>query len=285
MGPMFGMFAPPVPPPARAVGRLRETCGELSRDQMFASPAAFRPGRDGRMIYTPDQVIGFGDSTVALWTDDGHTGIVNAIPIERLLAVDDRQILLHGRLRLVAADAQLVIRYNTVHRPHLEQSLCDLRARMTPDIRATAADVFFWLEPGYEDEGVNRAMLPPKWRVVLDHPAIRPDPTEPVSVAVGDILAERETKPPATGLAVLSSRELVIASEPAAYLDIPGRFGVDILAVPRAYLDSLAWDGSALTVRMVMPDAATERAWVTRDLDPYLIEAMHRAFDPAVHWF
>jgi hypothetical protein len=252
---------------------------------MFASPAAFRPGRDGRMLYTPDQVLGFGDSVVALWTDDGHDGSISLIPINRLLAVDDRQILLHGRLRLVAVDAHLVFRYNTVYRPYLEESLCELRARMAPGVEATAGEGFVWLEPGFQDEVVDRGMLPPKWRVVLDDPAIRPDPSAPVSVAVGDILAQRDIRPPATGLAVLSSRELIIASEPAAYLDIPGRFGVDVLAVPRACLDSLAWDGSALTVRMAMPDAATDRAWVTLELDPYLIEAMRRAFGSAVSWF
>jgi hypothetical protein len=213
---MFGMFAPPVPPPAPAIVRLQEACGDLARGRMFTSLAAFGPGRDGRMLYTPDQVLGFGDSVVALWTDDGHDGSISLIRIDRLLAVDDRQILLHGRLRLVAADSHLVVRYNTVYRPYLEESLCDLRARMARDSAAAARESFMWLEPGFEDESVNRGMLPPKWRLVLDDPAIRSDLSAPVSVAVGDILAERDIRPPATGLAVLSSRELVIASEPTS---------------------------------------------------------------------
>jgi hypothetical protein len=35
---------------------------------------------------------------------------------------------------------------------------------------------------------------------------------------------------------------------------------------------------------MAMPDAAADRAWVTLELDPYLVEAMRLAFDSSVSW-
>jgi hypothetical protein len=274
----------PLEPPSRALSRLREACGPLPGERLFATRAAWRPAGDGRTRYTPDQVLAFGDSEVSLWTDDGHAGTVVTIPIDRLLAVDDRQILLYGRLRLVAADAHVVVRYNTVYREYLEASLCDLRARMTQDAAVGLEDRFVWLGPGCQDDEGAEPELPHKWRVVLDHPGVRLDPSLPAMIAVGDVLAERLIDPPITGVAVLGPRELVIASEPASYLDVPGRFGVDILAVPRGRLDSFGWDGKALTARFAIPDSVADRAWVTLNLDPYLVEAMRRAFGSAVHW-
>jgi hypothetical protein len=142
---------------------------------------------------------------------------------------------------------------------------------------------FLWLDP--HDQGLSQSALPHKWRVVLDYPTVRPDPDEPAIVAVGDLTEIRRdrTRQP-SGLAVLGSRELVIANEPSEYLDAD-RYGVDLLAVPRERLDSLSWDGRSLTVHFAQeqPGAGRSSA-VISPLDRSLVEAMRSAFGSAIRW-
>lgn len=268
-------------PPA-ALPALEERCGPLPLERLYVVPRTTRLVARGRCVITPAEVLGFGERTVGLWVDDGPDGRVMSIPIDRLLAVDDRRILLYGRLRLVAADMQLVVRYNTVSREDLQENLGELRGRMATRLQPIES-AFLWLDP--RDERLGPLDLPHKWRVLLEHPTIRPDLDEPAIVAVGDVTEIRPGRNrPLSGVAVLGTRELVIATEPSEYLD-SARYGVDLLAVPRERLDSLGWDGRSLTVRVARDQAGGGGATsVTLTLDRHLVEALRRAFGSAVRW-
>jgi hypothetical protein len=264
---------------------LEEACGPLPFERLFVVPRTTRLVSRSQCLVTPTKVLGFGVRTVALWVDDGPGGRVMSIPIDRLLAVDDRTILLHGRLRLLAADSQLFVRYNTVSRKHVQENLCELRGLMATR-RLEVEPGFLWLDPRHEGLGLRD--LPHKWRVVLDSPTVRLRREEPAIIVAGDVAETRRSRSrPPTGVAVLGSRELVIANEPSEFLD-SGRYGVDLLAVPRERLDSLGWDGRSLTVRVAHERAAQAddagAASVSRVLDRRLVEAMQRAFGSAVRW-
>ncbi len=275
----------PADVPEAALAALEGVCGPLPFECLFVVPRTTRLVSRNKCVITPAKVLGFGELTVALWIDDGPGGRVMSIPIDRLLAVDDRTILLYGRLRLLAADTQLVVRYNTVSRKHLQENLGELRRRMATR-RLPVEPGFLWLDP--RDEGLGQRDLPYKWRVLLDAPTVRPNRDEPAVIAAGDVTGTRRgrSRPP-SGVAVLGSRELVIANEPSDFLD-SGRYGVDLLAVPRDRLDSLGWDGRSLTVRVALEraDQAHDEgaASVTLTLDRRLVEAMRRAFGSAVRW-
>lgn len=120
---------------------------------------------------------------------------------------------------------------------------------------------------------------PYEWRVVLEHPTVRPNRDEPAITAVGDVAEIRpgQNRPP-SGVAVLGLRELVIANEPTEFRGC-ARYGIDLLAVPRERLDSPHWDGRWLTVRVAQDHAEGEGASsFTLTLDRRLVEAMCRAF-------
>jgi hypothetical protein len=247
-------------------------------------PAASRLDRE-RLYSTPLQVLAFGDRSVGLWQHEAPAGRVTSIEIDRLLAIDDREILLYGHLRFVSAHAQIHVRYDTASREALEGSLCDLRRRMAPTEIPTEA-TFVWLDasgrPGLE------ADLPHKWRTILQFPTVRLDPALPSAVAVGDVAAappnwvSPAAGRPATGVAVLGPRELVVATEPGEFIDGP-RYGVDLVSVPRERLGRLAWDGHSLTIWTVGRSDG-EWASVTLHVDPELVKAMQRAFGTAVSW-
>jgi hypothetical protein len=268
--------------PPVALVSLQAVCGSLPFEQLYIIPKTTRLVSSDDCVITPTKVIGFGERDIGLWIDDGPDGRLTTIPIDQLLAVDDRTILLYGRLRLIASDSQLVVRYNTVSRTDVQENLAQVRARMATTHEPVESG-FLWLDPQSETRGQRE--LPHKWRVALENAAVRPDLTEPVIIAAGDVT---EVKPgrsrPASGVAVLGASELVIANEPVEYLD-RARYGVDLLAVPRRRLDSLGWDGRSLTVRVALDHTGVEAATtVTLPLDPYLAEAMWRAFGSAVRW-
>jgi hypothetical protein len=142
---------------------------------------------------------------------------------------------------------------------------------------------FQWLDP--RNEQMTQSDLPFRWQAALDYPTVRPNLREPVLIAVGDVAGIRRgrTGPP-SGVAVLGSRELVIANEPSDSLDF-ARYGIDLLAVPRERLDSLSWDGRSLTVHLAADCGGVEgHSSVVLPLDPGLVEAMGRAFGSAVQW-
>jgi hypothetical protein len=268
--------------PAAAMTALESVCGQLPFGRLYVIPRTSRLVNPLQCVITPAKVLGFGERKVGLWIDDGPGGRLMSLPIVRLLAVDDRTILLYGRLRLVASEGQIVVRYNTVSRSDVQENLGQLRSRMCGTERPVESG-FLWLDP--RDERRGQADLPHKWRVVLENPAVRPDLIHPVRVAVGDVTEIRAGRArPASGVAVLGPRELVVANEPVEYLD-RARYGVDLLAVPRERLDSLSWDGQCLTVRVTLDHTGVEAATsVTLPLDPYLVEAMWRVFGDEVRW-
>jgi hypothetical protein len=268
--------------PAAALTALEPICGPLELQRLFVLPRTTRLVDPTHCVVTPDEVVGFGDDVVGVWIDDGPDGRVLSLPVERLMAVDDRTILLFGRLRLIAGDAQLVVRYNTVARGAVSENVSALRRRMAT--RALPVEPgFVWTDPRGEPAGPSA--LPHKWRLVLEHPTVRPNRGEDVSIAVGDLgeIRGRRTRP-LSGLAVLGSRELVIALEPSEYLDAQ-RFGVDTLAVPRDRLSSLSWDGRTLTVLFGGERRGVDSGAVLMSpVDRSLVEAMRTAFGAAVRW-
>jgi hypothetical protein len=268
--------------PAPALAAVEGVCGPVQLSRVFVVPRTTRLVDSSRCVITPTKVLGFGEEVVAVWIDDGPEGRVMSMPTEQLDAVDDRTILLYGRLRLIASDAQLVVHYNTVARDDLRDDLCRLRSQMaTRELPVSPG--FLWLDPS--NPRPDRAGLPHKWLVVLDSAAVRPNPAEPVVVAVGNLTEIRrgKTRPP-SGVAVLGPRELVIASEPSDYRG-RDRYGVDLLAVPRERLDSVSWDGRSLTVRFVQRHSDAQGACsLISHLDLNLVEAMARVFGSAVQW-
>jgi len=271
--------------PAPALAALEAVCGSLQVDHLYVIPATTRPTRPGESVLTPARVLGFGETTVAMWVDDESGGHVQSAPIDRLIAIDDREILLYGRLRLLATDTVLTVRYSTVSREELQENLCVLRRGMASE-RMAIESGFLWLEPG--DRRRPQAELPHKWRVVLDYPWVRAEPAEPALIAAGDVGRAGSSKMRSpTGIAVLDSTELVIATEPSRHVDTP-RYGVDLLAVPRARLKSLSWDGKSLLVRLdrgnAAPSILDEPAPVTLTIDPYLVEAMWQTMGSAALW-
>jgi hypothetical protein len=260
---------------------LSAACGDLALDQFYVIPRTTRLINKVDCVITPAKVLAFGSEKVGMWVDDGPDGRVSAIPIEDLLAVDDRTILLYGRLRLIALENQIVVRYNTVSRTEAQENLGRLRARMAigPE---PVEPAFVWVDG--VDDARSAAQLPHKWRVVLENPAVRPTLDDPVRIAAGNLAEVTSSRTrPASGIAVLSGRELVIANEPVEYLD-KARYGVDLLAVPRVRLDSLDWNGESLTVMVRQRRGADVATSVTLPIDPYLVEAMWRAFGDEVRW-
>lgn len=268
-----------VPPPAWS--ELEVACGSLSLDRLFIVPKTTRLVSSKECVITPARVLAFGAENVALWIDDSPGGRVVSIPVDRLVAVDDRSILLYGRLRLIAAESEIVIRYNSVYRDELHENLLGLRRQMAHKGFPVESG-FLWLDP--RDEQMPMSSMPFRWQVVLEYPTVRPDLREPVVIAVGDVAATRRGHAAPSGVAVLASRELVIANEPSDNPDF-SQYGIDLLAVPRERLDSLSWDGRLLTVRLVSNGVSVEgRSSVGLTLDPRLVEAMGRAFGSAVRW-
>jgi hypothetical protein len=248
-------------------------------------PATTRPTRPGESVLTPARVLGFGEVAVALWVEDDSGGHVQSLPIDRLIAIEDREILLYGRLRLLATDSALTVRYSTVSREELQENLGALRRGMVRE-RMAIESGFLWLEPG--DRRRPQAELPHKWQVLLGYPWVRREPANPALIAAGDVARSGSTKKRSpTGIAVLDSNELVVATEPSQHVDTP-RYGVDLLAVPRARLKSLSWDGKALIVRLDDGDAAPSASdWpapLVLSIDPYLVEAMWQRMGSVTPW-
>jgi hypothetical protein len=266
--------------PSRSLSGLESPCGRVPLERLFVLPAATRLVNPTSCVVTPGMVLAFGDRALGLWIDDGPAGRTLSVPIDRLLAVEDRLILLYGRLRFVAGDRQIVVRYNTVAREYIGDNVESLRRR----VARTAFPVepaFVWKAP--HGAGTRPADLPFKWRIVLDKPAVRPD-EGPAAIAVGDVSPLRPAPGrPASGVAVLGPRELVIANEPTEYTD-RARYGVDVLSVPRTRLDALRWDGCRVEVHLDGRPEDAGAAPVSLALDPNLVDAMRSAFGAQIRW-
>lgn len=116
--------------PTGAAQALQAACGAWRLDQLFVVPASARRlvGRRDRWVATPAQVLGLADGA-ALWVDtDPEPGVVAAIALDELAAIDHVQILLYARLTFLAPDRRLTVRYNAVARHALEDELAAVRA-------------------------------------------------------------------------------------------------------------------------------------------------------------
>lgn len=274
-------------PPA-ALDALEGACGPLSLERLLLLPRTTRLVRARRCVLTPTEVLAFGDATVALWIDDGAQGRVLAVAVDEIAAIVDRRVLLYGRLALITAERRLVVRYNTVARPWLHDSLRALRATIARRSESTESLVR-WFDP--RGQRTTATDLPYKWRFILRSETVRADPDAPASVAIGDVAragAGRRHDP--TGVALLTPDELVIAVEPESELRWAS-YGVDLVTVARHRLAGLAWDGRVLQVCLAAAaDAAAAGvggdtgASIELRLDPWLVGAMQAAFGEAVRW-
>jgi hypothetical protein len=57
-----------------------------------------------------------------------------------------------------------------------------------------------------------------------------------------------------------------------------------VLAVPRARLDSLSWDGRLLGVHIAADEAEARIAPICLPIDTCLVEAMGSAFGDSIRW-
>lgn len=263
--------------PAAALDALAPVCGDVALDRLFLVPGTIRQTGNGQSVFAPGRVLAFGESVVAVWIEVGE---VIASPIAELAAIDDRTILLHGRLRLIGRSATVAIRYNVVARDELAESIAWLRGRMTTPNEPVEPRLL-WIDRTHRTE--EPLGLPYRWRFLLQDRSIRWNPAEPAVVAAGDLADIVAGGPRAAGgIAVLDSRELVIATEPTDWSG-PDRYGVDRLIVPRDRLRGLHWDREALTVLLDGVEPA-ERAAISLPIEPHLAEAARVAFGDRVSW-
>jgi hypothetical protein len=268
--------------PESALAALESACGPLPLERFFVVPETTRLINPLQSALSPQSVLAFGDGTVAQWIDDGP-GRLLVIPTDRLLAVDDRQILLYGRLRFVAADVRITVRYSTTERFDLVDNIRSLRARIAAT-QVETQPAFRWLNK--RGQYGSRDRLPIKWTIALKSSALDAADAEAAAVAVGDVEETRGRRSgDPSGVAVLGPREFLIASEPAEFLQ-GGRYGYDLLAAPRDRLLSLAWDGRSLTVNLGSPadGGMGGSTSISLVMDRRLVEAMGSVFGTAVAW-
>jgi hypothetical protein len=232
------------------------------------------------------RVIAFGSSGVGQWTEGEGVGSVESMPIDDLLAIDDRTVLLHGRLSLIGRKGRIVIPYNTVARPQFRESVLWLRRRIAGPEFATRPS-FVWI--GAQGSERSGRELPYKWTYLLAcREDLRIDPPANEMVAVGAVVEQTPFRTgPATGLALLGPRELVIAAEPSDHARLP-RHGIDLTVVPRCHLLDVGWSRGNLRIRLRAgagaPESAADELAISRPLDGRLFEAMRRSFGDALEW-
>jgi hypothetical protein len=221
--------------------------------------------RQGSVV-TPVQVVAVGESSLAVWMDDGTGPRIRAlVPFPEVAAILDRNILLLGRLEIVSGGEPVVVHFNTVGRPELRWLLLGLRRSFSP----VAAGL-----PG----GVGRdpAELPHKWMALLASTEVQPLGRELLVAAAGDLA---DPKPRLhNGVAVLTSRELLVATDPTPDLTLP-QYGIDLLAVPRSRVTSIGGGGRMLRVGVAAPDGPVE---LRVEADPSLVHAATTILGPLI---
>jgi len=239
-------------PPA-AVADLRGAIGEPVAERLFVLPSSRRTvdGSGNAWVTTPTQVIGVGADALALWVDEGMSrGVKARIPFDEVLVVMDLNVLLLGRLEIVGENGSFVVRYNAVNRPDLRDMLLPLRrsfivaSGMMPQTSLTARD------------------LPYKWLNVVRSADAQPAGYEDVSLVAGGV-AEPEPRA-GGGVAVMTSRELVVATDPTPYSK-EAAYGVDIVAMPRTRVLSLGGLRDIVEVR-ILADIPTV-LWLSVDAE------------------
>ena len=267
--------------PAAARSQLEEFCGDLARERMLIIPGTQRRPSRWRRPALRTRVVAFGSRAVGQWTEDDAEGVVEFMPIDDVRAIDDRLILLHGRLSVIGQHGRIDVYYSAVARRQLRECILWLRGEVAGPEVATRPG-FVWI--GDRGDERPKSELPHKWAYMLDHrDDLRIDPSANEMVAVGDVTEIGRSRGPATGIAVLGPRELVIAAEPPDSLR-GSRYGVDLTVVPRCFLGDVGWSRGNLQIRLREDDNLPGGTPISRPLDERLFRAMRRSFGDAVPW-
>jgi hypothetical protein len=254
--------------PGSAMDDLRRAIGEFGLEQLFVIPRAPRPvgAHRNAWVVTPTQVLAVANGSIAVWLDDGPGPRVRAqVPFADVAAIMDRNILLYGRLELIGPEGSIVVRYNAVGRPELRQLLLPVRRAFGPADTALPAGA-----------GIRPADLPHKWMALVKSTEMQPQGPDRLVVAAGEL--GEPTPRPHNGVAVLTSRELLVATEPMADIAL-AQYGVDLLAAPRAHVTSLYGSGNTLMVRLSTHVRPVEIRITT---DPSLVAAATTTLGPIV---
>lgn len=225
--------------PGSAMDDLRRAVGEIELEQLFVIPRAPRPvgAHRNAWVVTPTQVVAVANGSIAVWVDDGQVSRIRAqVPFADIAAIMDRNILLYGRLELIGPTESIIVRYNAVGRPELRQLLLPVRRAVAPADAVLPAAT-----------GTQPADLPHKWMALVQSTEMQPLGQDHLVLAAGEL--GDPTPRPHNGVAVLTSRELLVATEPTADIAL-AQYGVDLLATPRAHLTSLEGSGDTLIVRL-----------------------------------
>ena len=223
--------------PAGALDDLRRVVGDVDLEQLFVIPRSSRTVGSARAdwVLTPTEVIAVGSEAIGVWIDDvGGPRVRAVLPLAGVVAMLDRSVLLHGRLELVGPEPSIIVRYNTVGRPELRELLLPVRTSSQP--AATALP---------EGLGQDPATLPHKWMALLRSTEVHPAGPDRLVVAAGDPWNIRPQLH--DGVAVLSSRELLVATDPTPDAQM-AHYGVDLLAVARSRVRAIGGGGDTLVV-------------------------------------
>jgi hypothetical protein len=222
--------------PAGAIGDLRAVVGEVGPEQLFVIPRAARTIGldDAAWVVSPTEVVAVGHDRVAVWIDDaGGPRVREVLAIADVVGLLDRSILLYGRLQLIGPESSIVVRYNTVGQPELRSMLLPVRRAALP------------VETAVPEGGRDPGELPHKWMALLRSKDVLPRGLDRLLVAAGDLGHPRPQLH--NGVAVLSSAELVVATDPTPDVHM-AQYGVDLLAVARRRLLAIAGEGATLRV-------------------------------------
>jgi hypothetical protein len=276
--------------PAAAWSALEESCGALSLERLLVIPGTGKRSWIGGRLATHTRVVAFGSDAVGHWTEDGGAGSVERMPMGELLAIDDRVVLLLGRLSLIGKNGRMVVLYNAVARPLLSESILWLRRQIAGPAFPTRRS-FVWIGADGDDRSDRR--LPHKWAYLLtQRDDLRIDPPTDEMVAAGNVVEGKPLRQgPVTGIGVLGARELLIAAEPPTDASTP-RYGIDLTAVPRDHIRDVGWSGGDLRIRLRAdqdpdPDglrSVDDPPAISRPLDVHLFQAMRLSFGDAVEW-
>lgn len=222
--------------PAGALEALRPVVGDVGLHQLFVIPRVARvAGTDqAGWVLSPTEVLAVGAERLAVWLNDPAGPRIRAnLPISEVVALLDRTVLLHGRLELIGRDASIVVRYNTVGRAEVRALLQPIRAMATPTAAALPSG-----------SGRDPASLPHKWMALIHSTEVGQQDAAMV-VAAGDLANPEPLLH--NGVAVLTERELVVATDPTPDVKM-AQYGFDLAVVPRSRLLGLHGHGSSLVI-------------------------------------
>jgi hypothetical protein len=260
--------ASPAEIPPGAFAALEPVIGEVALDHVFVIPRSTRSIGVDRVdwVVTPTEVVATGRDRIAVWIDDPAGARIRAvIPFAGIVGVLDRSVLLYGRLEVIGPEESIVVRYNTVGQSDLRGLLLPLRRSFAPVAgQAPAAS------------GRDPGSLPHKWMSVLHSSDVRVRGAEPMLVAAGDL--DDPSPQLHNGVAVLTSAELVVATDPTPDAQA-AQYGVALLAVPRVLLAGLTGSGSRMQVTVRATPRPVE---VQIDAHPSLVADALRLLGPHV---